>query len=131
MTNLDDKNNNSNVNKHSTQMLNHRTVVGGDEKNGQLQHKLTTQHSTDSIHDPVDQNFQPQLRWPDLCAQLFLHSGAIYGLVFQFYTIKFYTLIWCKYILVCHHVASTKHFRNFNICLCVSVLYCLQSVHLL
>lgn len=94
MTNSDDKNNNSNVNEHPNQTLNHRTVVG-EGKNGKLQHKIIT---TDSIHDTVDPTFRPQLRWPDLIAQLFLHTGAIYGLVFQFYTIKFYTIIWCKSI---------------------------------
>lgn len=102
MTNLDDTNNNSNANKHPNQTLNHRTAVGGDAKNGKVQHNNTTeqQHSTDSIHDAVDPQFRPEIRWPDLCAQIFLHAGAIYGLVFQFYTIKFYTLIWCKCELV-------------------------------
>lgn len=104
MTNLDDTNNNSNVNNHPDQTLIHRTIFG-EEKNGKIQHKVT-QHSTDSIHGAVDSNFRPQLRWPDLCAQLFLHIGAIYGLVFQFYTIKFYTFIWCKYPF------SPCHFNN-------------------
>lgn len=40
--------------------------------------------------------FIPQIRWPDLVAQLFLHVGAVYALVFHMYAIKFYTLIWCK-----------------------------------
>lgn len=97
MTNLDDKNNNGDVNKHPNQTLIHRTIVGA-EKNGTIEHKTTQAHSTDSSHTAVDPTFRPQLRWPDLCAQIFLHAGAIYGLVFQFYTIKFYTLIWCKYL---------------------------------
>lgn len=46
-------------------------------------------------HDAA--KFVPKIRWPDLIAQLFLHIGAIYGLIFQFYTIRFYTLVWCKY----------------------------------
>lgn len=46
------------------------------------------------LHDNVP--FIPQFRWPDLIVQIFLHAGAIYGLLFQFYSIKFYTLIWCK-----------------------------------
>lgn len=46
------------------------------------------------LHDNVP--FIPQFRWPDLIVQIFLHVGAIYGLLFQFYSIKFYTLIWCK-----------------------------------
>lgn len=46
------------------------------------------------LHDNAP--FIPQIRWPDLIAQIFLHVGALYGLLFQFYSIKFYTLIWCK-----------------------------------
>lgn len=46
------------------------------------------------LHDNTP--FIPQIRWPDLIAQIFLHVGALYGLLFQFYSIKFYTLIWCK-----------------------------------
>lgn len=41
-------------------------------------------------------NFQPRIRWPDLIVQLFLHVGAIYGLLFQFYKIKLLSLLWCK-----------------------------------
>lgn len=48
------------------------------------------------LHDNVP--FIPQFRWPDLIVQIFLHIGAAYGLLFQFYSIKFYTLIWCKLI---------------------------------
>lgn len=85
MSNLDDKNNNSNVNE--------RSVTERFASNGEM-----SKHNTnDSIHDAKHSNYQPQMRWPDLCAQLFLHIGAIYGLVFQFYTVKIYTIIWCKY----------------------------------
>lgn len=40
--------------------------------------------------------FIPSIRWPDLIAQIFLHVGALYGLVFHLYAIKFYTLLWCE-----------------------------------
>lgn len=43
--------------------------------------------------------FIPRIRWPDLCAQIFLHVGALYGLIFHLYAIKFYTLIWCKLLI--------------------------------
>lgn len=46
------------------------------------------------LHDNVP--FIPKFRWPDLIVQIFLHTSALYGLLFQFYSIKFYTLIWCK-----------------------------------
>lgn len=40
-------------------------------------------------------NYKPQIRWPDLIAQLFLHLGAVYGL-FYLVTLqaKFYTYLW-------------------------------------
>lgn len=40
--------------------------------------------------------FVPQIRWPDLIVQIFLHVGAIYGFLFLFWSIKFYTFLWCK-----------------------------------
>lgn len=86
MINSDDKNNNSNVNKRS---VGERLMVNGG---------MSKHNHIDSTHHATDPHFQPQLRWPDLCAQLFLHIGAIYGLAFQFYTIKFYTIIWCEYL---------------------------------
>lgn len=46
------------------------------------------------MHDGKE--FIPQIRWPDLMAQIFLHIGAIYGLLFHFWKLKFYTYIWCK-----------------------------------
>lgn len=47
------------------------------------------------LHNNVP--FIPQFRWPDLIVQICLHTGAAYGLLFQFYSIKFYTFIWCKW----------------------------------
>lgn len=117
MSNSDDKNNNSNVNEHRMQTLTHRTVIG-EKKNGKIQNE------TDSIHDTVDPNFKPQLRWPDLCAQLFLHAGAIYALVFQFYTIKFYTFIWCKYCIMLKKKFQFLVLRFLiNVCLFVCVCF--------
>lgn len=43
------------------------------------------------------EKFQPEIRWPDLFAQIFLHMGALYGLLFRFYTIDWMTILWCKY----------------------------------
>lgn len=46
---------------------------------------------------PATVEYNPQIRWPDLGAQLFLHGGAVYGLVFLLYKIKLLTFVWCKY----------------------------------
>ncbi|EDW59214.2 acyl-CoA desaturase isoform X1 [Drosophila virilis] len=37
--------------------------------------------------------YNPQIRWPDLGAQTFLHVGALYGLYLLCYA-KFYTFLW-------------------------------------
>lgn len=50
--------------------------------------------------------FQPKIRWPDLLVQIFLHIGAIYGLVFQFYKIKLLTFLWCKHLKNQIHLLS-------------------------
>lgn len=41
--------------------------------------------------------FKPNIRWPDLVVQIFLHTGALYGFLFLFWSIKIYTFLWCKY----------------------------------
>lgn len=41
--------------------------------------------------------FRPQIRWPDLIAQIFIHAGFLYGLYYLIsLQAKFYTYIWCK-----------------------------------
>ncbi|CAO1433062.1 unnamed protein product [Diamesa serratosioi] len=39
--------------------------------------------------------FKPQIRWPDLIAQIFIHAGFLYGLYYLIsLQAKFYTFIW-------------------------------------
>ncbi len=54
----------------------------------------------DSDLNEVDEGveFKPEIRWPDLIVQTFLHTGAVYGLFLLFY-IKFFTVLWSKYPL--------------------------------
>ncbi|KPU80618.1 uncharacterized protein Dana_GF16192, isoform B [Drosophila ananassae] len=40
-----------------------------------------------------EEEYHPQIRWPDLGAQTFLHVGALYGLYQLFYA-NFYTFLW-------------------------------------
>ncbi|KAH8409742.1 hypothetical protein KR222_003685 [Zaprionus bogoriensis] len=49
-----------------------------------------------------DPGYNPQIRWPDLCAQTFLHVGALYGLYLMFYA-KFYTFLW---VVICIWVSG-------------------------
>lgn len=43
--------------------------------------------------------FKPQIRWPDLIAQVFIHVGFLYG-IYYLITLKakLYTYVWCKSI---------------------------------
>lgn len=60
--------------------------------------------SADLSHSEVRQKtnetvFKPQIRWPDLIAQVFIHVGSIYGLYYLItLRAKFYTYIWCKFV---------------------------------
>ncbi|TMW52723.1 hypothetical protein DOY81_002173 [Sarcophaga bullata] len=45
-----------------------------------------------------EKEFKPQLRYPDLIAQLFLHVGAVYGFYLLF-SAKFYTFLWVVFTI--------------------------------
>ena len=40
-------------------------------------------------------HWKPQIRWPDTLVQIFLHTGALYGLYLLFF-LRFYSVVWCK-----------------------------------
>lgn len=49
----------------------------------------------------ITTEFTPQIRWPDLIVQMFIHFGFLYGLYYLItFNAKFYTYIWCKYYLL-------------------------------
>lgn len=76
---------------------NHNSNTGGSNNGLKIREIIKHNGKTmDSVESDSAKNFKAKIRWPDLMAQLFLHIGAVYGLIFQFYTIRFYTLIWCK-----------------------------------
>lgn len=81
MTNANDSNHESVHKMANESVINRKTSIQSQQQN-----------TSPAIE------YNPQIRWPDLGAQLFLHSGAIYALVFLFYKIKLLTLLWCKYI---------------------------------
>lgn len=76
-----------------------------EEVEKSVRSRITTSEKTGEVHQshspsdsPRDKTpFKPQIRWPDLIAQVFIHGGSLYGL---FYLItlkaKLYTYIWCK-----------------------------------
>lgn len=57
----------------------------------------TTSHSTSNGDVDKSKEFKPQIRWPDLFAQVFIHAGFLYGLYYLIaLKAKFYTYVWCK-----------------------------------
>lgn len=57
-------------------------------------HKINGKVQTSQEEIP----FTPQIRWPDLIAQVFVHVGFLYGLYYLI-TLKaaFYTYLWCEF----------------------------------
>lgn len=75
-------------------------------------HGDTNTINCNSSDKKISADFQPQIRWPDLIVQIFLHTGAVYGLCFLLWTIRFYTFLWCKYYFIL--IANLKLKTNFN-----------------
>lgn len=59
-------------------------------------------HKVTKEHQGTDEKaiFKPQIRWPDLLAQVFVHAGWLCGFYYLItLQAKFYTYIWCKFPL--------------------------------
>jgi stearoyl-CoA desaturase (delta-9 desaturase) len=63
--------------------------------------RARTSHKPDDEHEKGKENevtFEPQIRWPDLLAQLSLHIGFLCGLYYLIaLKAKFYTYVWCEF----------------------------------
>ncbi|XP_023176539.1 acyl-CoA desaturase isoform X3 [Drosophila hydei] len=55
--------------------------------------KLIEEQQREQKSDTDEVVYNPQIRWPDLGAQTFLHAGALYGLYLLF-SAKLYTFLW-------------------------------------
>lgn len=80
----------------------------------------TISHSTDKHASNGDahqtKEFKPQIRWPDLIAQVFIHAGALYGLYYLIaLKAKFYTYVWCKSIKTLQIQAGKSIFIVFQL----------------
>lgn len=54
-------------------------------------------HKTAESSSEEAEVFKPQIRWPDLIAQVFIHVGSLYGLYYLItLQAKLYTYIWCE-----------------------------------
>lgn len=64
-------------------------------KTNSKEQSLTSNESNNPQEKTV---FKPQIRWPDLIAQIFIHVGSLYGLYYLItLQAKFYTYVWCKF----------------------------------
>lgn len=58
---------------------------------------INESHTKEQQQTTEERVFKPQIRWPDLIAQIFIHAGFLYGLYYLIsLQAKFYTYIWCK-----------------------------------
>lgn len=79
------------------------------EANGSV-HIVDKQTDSDLSEVNTGVEFKPDIRWPDLIVQTFLHTGAVYGLFLLFY-INFFTFLWSKYSLTIINIYNTVHRR--------------------
>ncbi|XP_030369653.1 stearoyl-CoA desaturase 5 [Scaptodrosophila lebanonensis] len=56
--------------------------------------------------EEAEEEYIPQIRWPDLGAQSFLHAGALYGIYLLFYA-KLYTFLWVAVTILVSGIGIT------------------------
>ncbi|XP_039969009.1 acyl-CoA desaturase [Bactrocera tryoni] len=61
-------------------------------------------HQMKATSDEIEYN--PQIRWPDLIAQVFLHTGALYG-IYLLFQARFYTILWVVALIWCSGIGIT------------------------
>lgn len=66
-------------------------------KNGRLA-KTDDFLTVDEDYRSSKAEYVPQISWPDLIAQIFIHTGSVYGLYLIFTEAKLLTVLWgtCK-----------------------------------
>lgn len=92
-----------NIQKESENAVRSRIIVGSEkstkENCNNNNNSLELSHSKEVTNLQEKIPFKPQIRWPDLIAQVFIHGGSLYGLYYLI-TLKaaFYTYIWCEFV---------------------------------
>lgn len=108
---LNQTSNTSDIDQKPNHELHYRNPTGSNNNNNVTINSIDEQSDTtcdNASATATSEIFEPKIRWPDLIVQIFLHVGAIYGFLFLFWSIKFYTFLWCKYKM------------NRSFCLCQS-----------
>lgn len=73
------------------------------KENAEKTLKLVEEQQQEQKSDSDEIVYKPQIRWPDLGAQTFLHVGALYGLYLLF-SAKFYTFLWGMYQTIIYYI---------------------------
>lgn len=72
-------------------------------------HSLVDEKKEDSLSSESAE-YSPQIRWPDLIAQLFVHGGALYGIYLMFTVAQWRTVLWGEsHTLLSSHVIYFLH----------------------
>lgn len=72
-------------------------------------HSLVDEKKEDSLSSESAE-YSPQIRWPDLIAQLFVHGGALYGIYLMFTVAQWCTVLWGEsHLLLLSHVLYFLH----------------------
>lgn len=78
-------------------------LIGKPENENNLTHRIVKNPITDenNVHEEgLDEKkaFKPQIRWPDLIVQIFLHVGCVYGIFLILTSAKIYTSLFGEYL---------------------------------
>lgn len=75
-----------------------------------LIHQKDTSNTNGKIETKSSEPFRPQIKWPDLIAQVAIHLGFLYGLYYLVtFKAKFLTYLWCKCLVVFCHVITYSY----------------------
>lgn len=88
-----------NMERNCGNTTNHRII---SNRNNNLKQKILSSTDTASSNEinsitTEEDEFVPQIRWPDTIVQLVLHIGCLYGLILCIFSARFYTILFGKY----------------------------------
>lgn len=96
MTPVDGVHDNTNISRPQQRVTKKSELVNNDSNQSNSSDNLNECH-TSQINGQV---FKPEIIWFELIAQIFLHTGFLFGACYLVtLQAKFFTYIWCKYNL--------------------------------
>ncbi|XP_036322699.1 acyl-CoA desaturase-like [Rhagoletis pomonella] len=83
--------------------------LGFNEENAvykEIPHATDSNQSIQTQACSSESEYNPQIRWLDLIAQIFLHGGALYG-IYLLFQANFYTFLWVVVCVWCSGIGIT------------------------